>query len=180
MWARQSSGVAALVVLMLTALPIGNGLQCRTYSPQQCLFDTNDSAPTAYPQPLHPSSFRLDAETSCPFHRSGVFQHSECDDDFMAEARSDLPTADDAAFCTSGSLPGEFKRQGEQYIFMPHPDSKCSYFDYRRSEVPAVLPRLVLLQHLLRSYACIAQFVRYSGSPSYMSIPQELGISQTL
>jgi len=147
--AGQSSGVAAVVVLVLTVLPLTIGLQCRTYSPQQCLFETKDSVPIAYPQPLHPSSFRLDAETNCPFHHSGVFQQSECDDDFMAEARADLPTADDAAFCTSGSLPGEFKRQGEQYIFTPHPDSKCSYFDYRRSEVPADLLQPVLLQHPL-------------------------------
>ena len=125
----------ALLLQLLAMLPLVNSLQCRTYSPQKCLFDTNGSAPVVFPQPLHPASFQLEAETSCPFYDSGVFQPSECNDDFMAEEARQLPTADDAAYCTSGSLPGEFKRQGERFIFTPHPESSCNYFEYRRSEV---------------------------------------------
>ena len=138
--ARRCTVCVALLLQLLRALPIGNSLQCRTYSPQKCLFDTNGSAPVVFPRPLHPASFRLEAETSCPFHDSGVFQQSECNDDFMAEESRNLPTADDATYCTSGSLPGEFKRQGERFIFTPHPESSCNYFDYRRSEVRQSVP----------------------------------------
>jgi hypothetical protein len=130
----------ALLLQLLTALPLVNSLQCRTYVPQKCLFDTNGSAPVVFPQPLHPASFRLEEETSCPFYDSGVFQQSECNDDFMAEEARKLPTADDTAYCTSGSLPGEFKRQGERFIFTPHPESSCNYFEYRRSEVRRSVP----------------------------------------
>ena len=148
---------AALLLLVLTALPLVKSLQCRTYTPQRCLFETNGSAPIVYPQPLHPSSFRLEAETSCPFYGSGIFQQSECGEDFMAEARRQLPLTDDAAFCASGSLPGEFKRQGEQYIFTPHPESRCNYYDYRRSEVRGCVPEPLLPRHAQTIRPCRRQ-----------------------
>lgn len=126
---------AALLLALLTLyLPSTDSVLCEHYSPTDCLFSSRDDSPAHFPVPLHPSSFSLQ---ECPFQGAGMFTRREdkCSDPFMAISKRALPQVDSPEHCASGSLDGEFKRQGERFSYKPHTDHKCSYFDFTRNEV---------------------------------------------
>lgn len=64
-----------------------------------------------------------------------TLREDKCSDPFMAISKRALPQVGSPEHCASGSLDGEFKRQGERFSYKPHTNHKCSYFDYTRNEV---------------------------------------------
>ena len=111
---------------------------CNTYLAADCLFSTDPDRPVIYPQPLHPASFSLEQEAPCPFHGSGTFQRVQaerCDTPFMKISKHKLRRSQQPERCSSGSLTGAFKRQGERFFFEPRAEHNCSYVEYCRDEV---------------------------------------------
>ena len=127
-----------LAILSLHAAAPVRGQQCDRYVPGDCLFSTYDDRPAVFPRPLHAASFSLEAEVTCPFHGAGTFvikPTEQCDDPFMSARKRRLPGTRARAHCSSGSLAGEFKRQGKRFYYEPHAEHHCSYFEYTRAEV---------------------------------------------
>jgi len=77
-------------------------------------------------------------EIPCPFYASGMYETGkadECADDFMTQARRELPTCDDKQYCCGGSPRGQFRHREDRYTFVPLKKEQCAYFEYNRHEV---------------------------------------------
>lgn len=142
---HRCSASWALLLASLSLCATAVGYQsCESYVPGACLFSTYDDRPVVFPRPLHASSFNLEKEVTCPFHGAGTFarkRKQQCGDPFMSARKRQLPQARSDGYCSSGSLGGEFKRQGKRFYYEPHPEHDCSYFEYTRAEVRTAADR---------------------------------------